>query len=87
MEMTISRYSEPKRMAQTTTIQIDRSLKARLDKIKIHPRETYNDILERLLEDLQELAPDVKRAADRAYKEFKAGRYTTHEQLKRELGL
>ena len=74
-------------MSQTTTVQIDRALKARLDTMKIHPRETYNDVLERLLEDLQELSPAVKRAADRAYADFKAGRFKTHAQVKRELGL
>lgn len=74
-------------MGQTTTVQLDRKVKARLDAMKIHPRETYNDVLERILEDLQELSPDAKRAADKAYREFKAGRYKTHEQVKRELGL
>ena len=33
-----------------TTIQIEKNLKKKLDKLKIHPRETYNDILIRLLE-------------------------------------
>jgi hypothetical protein len=29
----------------------------------------------------------VKRAADRARRDIKAGKYKTHEQVKRELGL
>jgi|TARA_Y100000294_G_C8454438_1_gene295994 predicted transcriptional regulator len=33
-----------------TTIQIDEDLKKRLDLLKIHRRETYNEILFRLLE-------------------------------------
>lgn len=32
-----------------TTIQLDEELKERLDEIKIHPRETYNDLIKRLL--------------------------------------
>lgn len=32
-----------------TTIQLDEELKERLDDIKIHPRETYNDLIKRLL--------------------------------------
>lgn len=32
-----------------TTIQIDEELKARLDSMKIHHRETYNELLLRLL--------------------------------------
>ena len=33
-----------------TTIQVDTKLKASLDKIKVHHRETYNEIIARLLE-------------------------------------
>lgn len=33
-----------------TTIQLDQSLKKKLDVLKIHKRETYNELLERILE-------------------------------------
>ena len=33
------------------TIVIDKETKMKLDKIKIHPRETYCDIIKRLLKD------------------------------------
>lgn len=33
-----------------TTIQIDEDLKERLDKTKVHHRETYNDLIVRLLD-------------------------------------
>lgn len=32
-----------------TSITLDRHLKARLDQIKLHPRESYNDVIARLL--------------------------------------
>ena len=32
-----------------TTIQIDENLKSKLDKIKEHRRETYNEVISRLL--------------------------------------
>jgi len=32
-----------------TTIRISKKLKRELDKSKIHPRETYQDIIERLV--------------------------------------
>jgi len=32
-----------------TTIQIDKELKKQLDSIKAHPRETYNELILRLL--------------------------------------
>ncbi len=36
-------------MVETTTIRISKGLKKQLDKIKIHLRETYEDIIKRLL--------------------------------------
>ena len=33
-----------------TTIQIDKKVKVKLDKLKIHYRETYNELISRLLE-------------------------------------
>ena len=33
-----------------TTIQIDEKLKSKLDALKIHYRETYNDLIQRLIE-------------------------------------
>jgi len=38
-------------MVETTTIRITEEVKKQLDKIKIHPRETYEDIIKRLLKD------------------------------------
>jgi hypothetical protein len=38
---------EPKR--SITTIKLDKQTKARLDKLKIHKRETYDDILQEIL--------------------------------------
>ncbi len=32
-----------------TTIQVDEKLKDKLDKLKIHYRETYNDLISRLI--------------------------------------
>jgi len=36
---------------ETTTIQISRDLKALLDKEKVHPREPYEDVIQRLLKE------------------------------------
>jgi len=32
-----------------TTIQLDNSIKAKLDSLKVHQRETYNEIISRLI--------------------------------------
>jgi BMFP domain-containing protein YqiC len=73
-------------MTATTTVQVPVSLKARLNAMKIHPRETYADVLERILEDLEELGPETRRAVEKTRRAVKAGKYKTVEQVKREMG-
>ncbi len=70
----------------TTTIQLSQDMKKVLEGMKLHPRETYEEVLERLLEDLQELNEQTKKEIEQAIRDIKAGRYRTHQQLKDELG-
>lgn len=73
-------------MAETTTIQVKQSTKEALEKMKIYKRETYNEVLERLLEEVQELNEETKKEIELAQKAVKEGRYITHEDLKKEIG-
>ncbi len=70
----------------TTTIQLSQEMKKILEGMKLHPRETYEEVLERLLEDLQELSDQTKKEIEQAVRDIKAGRYRKHQQLKDELG-
>ena len=70
----------------TTTIQLSRDMKKALERMKLHPRETYEEVLERLLEDLEELNGQTKKEIEQALRDIKAGKYRTHQQLKDELG-
>jgi predicted transcriptional regulator len=70
----------------TTTIQLTQEMKKVLEGMKLHPRETYEEVLERLLEDLEELNEQTKKEIEQAIRDIKAGRYRTHQQLKDELG-
>lgn len=72
-------------MAETTTIQIKQSTKEVLERMKIYKRETYNDVLERLIEEVQELNEETKKEIELARKAVEEGRYVTHEKLKEEL--
>ncbi len=36
-------------MVEVTTIKISKDVKDKMDKIKIHPRETYEDVVVRLM--------------------------------------
>lgn len=70
----------------TTTIQLSSEMKKTLQAKKLHPRETYEEVLERLLEDLEELNEQTKMEIGRAIRETEKGRYRTHERLKTEMG-
>lgn len=70
----------------STTIQLSKEMKKTLEGMKLHPRESYEEVLERLLEDLRELNDQTKKEIDQAIREIKAGKYRTHDQLKTELG-
>jgi predicted transcriptional regulator len=70
-----------------TTIQITVQLKKLLDQFKLSERDTYNDVIEMLVEDEMELSEETKREIQAARKEIKEGKYVSHEELKRRLGL
>jgi len=69
-----------------TTIQIDKKIKEVLERKRIHPRETFNDIIERLIEDSEELDEKTKKELVKARKEIRNGKFKTHEQVGKELG-
>jgi S-ribosylhomocysteine lyase LuxS involved in autoinducer biosynthesis len=49
-------------------------------------RETYNDVLERILEDMREINDKTKIEIVKAIKEIESGNYKTHEEVRKELG-
>jgi predicted transcriptional regulator len=69
-----------------TTIQIKNETKSVLNQMKLFERETYNNVLERLIEDFQELNEETRRDIKSAIKEIESGKYITHEKLAKELG-
>jgi len=71
----------------TTTIQLSTDLKRSLERMKIHPRETFNDVLERVLEDLRELDQQSLAEVESARVEIRAGKFLTQDQVRRALGL
>jgi len=69
-----------------TTIQIKEDIKATLNQMKLFERETYNDVLERLIEDVQELNEKTRSEIESALREIESGKFVTHEKLATELG-
>ena len=70
-----------------STIQIREETKKTLQSMKIHPRETYEEVIERIIEDLSELNEETRVEIEEARKEIESGKFVTHEQLKKDLDL
>ena len=70
-----------------TTIQISKELLGKLQKMKMHNKESYEDIIWDLLEDRMELSEETKRDIEESRKEIREGKYKTLEQVKKELGI
>ena len=66
-----------------TTIQISNNVKSVLDKMKMIERETYNDIIERMIEDDLELNEKTKTEIEEARK----GKSISHAEVKKRFGL
>jgi predicted transcriptional regulator len=71
----------------TTTIQIDEDIRDKLNDLKMHPRETYNDVLKRILGDLNELNTKTNKEIKKAIEEIESGSYKSLEDMMKELGL
>jgi len=74
-------------MAMATTIQVSESLLDTLKKKKIYEKESYEEVIWNLVEDTMEINEETKKEIEQARADIKAGRFYTHEQVKKRLGL
>lgn len=70
-----------------TTIQISDQVKQTLDKMKMFERESYNEVIENMIEDNLELNERTKKEIEERRREAKKGHTISHEEAKRRLGL
>lgn len=73
-----------------TTIQIEEKIKDRLEEMKIHPREPYSRVIERLIKNCDvegELSPETIRNIEKALVDVKKGRTYSTKEVKRKLGI
>ncbi|MEK6937043.1 MAG: hypothetical protein AABW58_03145 [Nanoarchaeota archaeon] len=70
-----------------TTIQISDNVKKTLEKMKLYERETYNDVIERMIEDEMELNEETKKEIEEARKRIKEGNFHTQEEVEKKFGL
>lgn len=75
---------------QSTSIRINTTTRDRLDRLKKHPRESFDAVITRLLDttiDEEPLSEETLATIERSLKEYREGIYYTHEEILRELGV
>ena len=72
---------------ETTTIQISRELQKKLEARKLSLNESYENVIEDLLEDTMELSEETKNEIGQSRKEYKEGKVHKWAHIKRELKL
>ena len=70
-----------------TTIQISDEVKEYLDKFRIMNRESYNNVIEFMIEDSLELNEKTRLEIEAARKDIGAGKTISHEEAMKRLGL
>jgi predicted transcriptional regulator len=73
-----------------TTIQLEEKTKEKLERMKIFPRETYNEVIIRLVltsQEETELSEQTIKNIERALEDVKKGRLYSTKEVRKELGI
>ena len=70
-----------------TTVQVSETLLETRRKRKLYEKESYEEVIWNLMEDSTEINKETKLEIEQARAEIKAGKFFTHEQLKKKLGI
>ena len=74
----------------TSSILLQAATKARLDSLKTNPRETYNDVVSRLIdcaEDPEPLSERTLTAIEEGLEDIRRGRVSNRDEVMRRLGV
>ncbi|MBM3903850.1 MAG: hypothetical protein FJ357_01715 [Thaumarchaeota archaeon] len=72
----------------STTIKIDEKTKTKLEHLKLHKRESYNDVIERLVTSQdEELDPQTIKNIRKSLDDIEKGRVYSLAKVAKELGL
>jgi len=70
-----------------TTIQASSELVERLRAMKLHEKESYEELIWDLIEDRMEFSEETKKNIAQSEKEIKEGKTVSLEEVKERLGL
>ncbi len=68
-----------------TTIQVSKELLEKLAIMKMHEKESYENIIWDLIEDRMEFSEETKRNIEQSEKEIKEGKTVSLEKIKEKL--
>ena len=77
-------------MQAATTIYIREDLKGRLNNLKQNPKESYNDVIERLVSravDDEPLSEEAIKGLEEALDEIRQGRLISEEEIMKKYGV
>lgn len=75
-------------MQTSTSIRVSTSVRERLKEFKVHPNESFDDVIDRLLNnaiDEEPLSDETIKAIEESLEDLKAGRVYTLEEIRNEL--
>lgn len=75
---------------QSTSIRIRSDTRDSLSRLKRHPRESFDDVINRLIDsaiDDEPLGEETLQAIEKSLKEYREGIYYTHEEILADLGV
>ena len=75
---------------QSTSIRIRSDTRNSLSRLKKHPRESFDDVINRLIESTvgeEPLSEESLQAIEKSLKEYREGIYYTHEEILADLGV
>ncbi len=70
-----------------TSIQVSEALKRELGKFKMSGSDTYEQVIWDFIDDRKMLNEETLKEIEQARKDYRDGKFITHEQLKKKLGL
>ncbi|MGI0019257.1 MAG: DUF7557 family protein [Nitrososphaera sp.] len=69
---------------------MDKKVKDKLEAMKVHPKESYNEIIDRLISvsyDDEELSDETMKDIEESLEQMRQGRTISNEELKERLGI
>jgi len=73
-----------------TTIQLEEKIRSKLEEMKVHPRETYSEVIDRLIKsrmEEEELSPQTIKNIELALEDVKKGRTYSTKEIRKKLGI